>query len=152
MAAQGTGHGAASLGAHEDTIVIKAERLRGSRSTPRRGRHGSRPGCWRWSWGRLPSGRAFARRARAAIDQLAVYEAPFIVDDSRPPAPSTYVPELNAVLADGRRGDAVKLFMRLVGMPRILVSLFPLFPGWKKLRGSHTLPYDAACMGDIRPG
>jgi hypothetical protein len=45
------------------------------------------------------------------------------------------VPELNAELADGRRGDAVKLFMRLVGMPHILVSLFPLFPGWKKLRG-----------------
>jgi pimeloyl-ACP methyl ester carboxylesterase len=94
-----------------------------------------------------------AARAGAAIGKLAVYEAPFIVDDSRPPAPSTYVPELNARLADGRRGDAVKLFMRLVGMPGILVSLFPLLPAWRKLKGvAHTLPYDAACMGDTQAG
>ena len=94
-----------------------------------------------------------AARNGAAIDRLAVYEAPFIVDDSRPPAPSTYVPELNEHLAAGRRGDAVKLFMRLVGMPAVLVAMTPLFPAWKKLKGvAHTLPYDAACMGDTQAG
>ena len=94
-----------------------------------------------------------AARAGAAIEKLAAYEAPFIVDDSRPPAPSSYVPELNALLADGRRGDAVKLFMRLVGMPAILVAVTPLFPAWTKLKGvAHTLPYDAACMGDTQSG
>ena len=94
-----------------------------------------------------------AARNGATIDRLAVYEAPFIVDDSRPPAPSTYVPELNELLAAGRRGAAVKLFMRLVGMPAILVAVTPLFPAWKKLKGvAHTLPYDAACMGDTQAG
>jgi pimeloyl-ACP methyl ester carboxylesterase len=94
-----------------------------------------------------------AARNGATIDKLAVYEAPFIVDDSRPPAPSSYVPDLNTLLAEGRRGDAVKLFMRLVGMPAVLVALTPLFPAWKKLKGvAHTLPYDAACMGDTQAG
>ena len=94
-----------------------------------------------------------AARAGAAIDRLVVYEAPFIVDDSRPPVSSRYVPQLNELLAAGRRGDAVKLFMRLVGMPKILLAVSPLFPGWGKLKGvAHTLPYDAACMGDTQVG
>ena len=94
-----------------------------------------------------------AARAGAAIDRLVVYEAPFIVDDSRPPVSSSYALQLNELLATGRRGDAVKLFMRLVGMPKILLAVSPLFPGWRKLKGvAHTLPYDAACMGDTQAG
>jgi pimeloyl-ACP methyl ester carboxylesterase len=94
-----------------------------------------------------------AARNGAAIDRLAVYEAPFIVDDSRAPTPPTYVSDLNEDLAAGCRGAAVKRFMRLVGMPAILVGAMPLFPAWKKLKGvAHTLPYDAACMGDTQAG
>jgi pimeloyl-ACP methyl ester carboxylesterase len=94
-----------------------------------------------------------AARAGAAINGLVVYEAPFIVDDSRPPAPSSYVSDLNEHLAAGRRGAAVKRFMRLVGMPAPLVAVMPLMPAWRKLKGvAHTLPYDAACMGDTQSG
>jgi pimeloyl-ACP methyl ester carboxylesterase len=94
-----------------------------------------------------------AVRAGAAIDTLAVYEAPFIVDDSRAPAPAGYVPDLNRYLAAGDRGAAVKRFMRLVGMPGPLVALMPVSPAWRKLKGvAHTLPYDAACMGDTQSG
>jgi pimeloyl-ACP methyl ester carboxylesterase len=94
-----------------------------------------------------------AARARAAVDKLVVYEAPFIVDDSRPPAPAGYVSDLNALLAAGRRGAAVKRFMRLVGMPAVLAAAMPLFPAWKELKGvAHTLPYDAAVMGDTQAG
>lgn len=94
-----------------------------------------------------------AARHGAAIEKLAVFEAPFMVDDSRPPAPSTYLPELRELLASDRRGAAVKLFMRLVGMPGVLVAVMPIAPGWKKLKGvAHTLPYDAACMGDTQTG
>jgi pimeloyl-ACP methyl ester carboxylesterase len=46
-----------------------------------------------------------------AISRLALYEPPFIVDDSRPPLPDDYVAQLDALLADGRRGAAVELFM-----------------------------------------
>ena len=94
-----------------------------------------------------------AARAGAAIDKLAVFKAPFVVDDTRPPAPSTYVTDLNDLLAAGRRGAAVKRFVRLVGMPAVLVAAMPLLPAWRKLKGvAHTLPYDAACMGDTQSG
>ena len=60
---------------------------------------------------------------------------------------------MTLLLAADRRGDAVKLFMRLVGMPAVLVAMMPLMPAWKKLKGvAHTLPYDAAIMGDTQAG
>jgi pimeloyl-ACP methyl ester carboxylesterase len=51
----------------------------------------------------------------------------------------------------GRRGDAVKYFMHdMVGIPGIFVVLMQLmFWVWPKLKAvAHTLPYDAAVMGD----
>ena len=61
------------------------------------------------------------------------------------------MPDLTLLLAADRRGDAVKLFMRLVGMPAVLVAMMPLMPAWQKLNGvAHTLPYDAAIMGDTQ--
>src|SRR5208282_892856 len=52
-----------------------------------------------------------------AIGRLAVYEPPFIVDDTRPPIPDDYLDRLNRLVADGRNGDAIKMFMRFVGTP-----------------------------------
>jgi pimeloyl-ACP methyl ester carboxylesterase len=87
------------------------------------------------------------------ITALALYEPPFIVDDSRPPAAADYVEQLNALLASNRRGDAVRLFMRHVGMPAPLVSLMRFMPAWGKLkRVAHTLPYDGEIMGDTQLG
>jgi pimeloyl-ACP methyl ester carboxylesterase len=87
------------------------------------------------------------------ITGLALYEPPFIVDDSRPPAAADYVPQLNALLASSRRGDAVRLFMRQVGMPAPLVALMRFMPAWGKLkRVAHTLPYDGEIMGDTQLG
>ncbi len=94
-----------------------------------------------------------ASRLPAKIAKLALYEPPFIVDDSRPPAAADYVQQLNTLLASGRRGDAVRLFMRHVGMPAPLVSLMRFMPAWGKLkRVAHTLPYDGEIMGDTQLG
>ena len=40
------------------------------------------------------------------IKKLALYEPPFIVDDSRPRVPEDYVTQVNELIAAGRRGDA----------------------------------------------
>ena len=94
-----------------------------------------------------------AARAGAAIDKIAAYEPPLIVDDSRSPTPSDYVPGLRSDLAAGRPGAAVKRFMRLVGMPGFLVALFPALPNWRKLkRVAPTLPYDAMILGETQSG
>jgi pimeloyl-ACP methyl ester carboxylesterase len=87
------------------------------------------------------------------ITGLALYEPPFIVDDSRPPAAADYLERLNALLAAGRRADAVRLFMRHVGMPAALVALTRFMPASGKLkRVAHTLPYDGEIMGDTQLG
>ena len=101
----------------------------------------------------LSSGAALALEAAAsgvAIKKLAVYEPPFMVDDARH-ARLDHEAKLKALVAAGERGAAVKYFMRdMVSVPAPFVWLMQLMRGtWHKLAAvAHTLPYDAAIMGD----
>jgi pimeloyl-ACP methyl ester carboxylesterase len=88
-----------------------------------------------------------------AITKLAVYEPPFIVDGSRSPIPDGYLTELSQLVAGGRRGDAVKMFMRFVGTPAIFTAVMPLTPVWPKLKAvAPTLPYDIEIVQDHQRG
>jgi pimeloyl-ACP methyl ester carboxylesterase len=105
----------------------------------------------------ISSGAVLALRAAAAglaITKLALYEPPFIVDDSRPPVPKDYTQRLAGLLAEGRRGDAVELFMtEAVGMPAEAVAPMRGAPFWPAFESvAHTLPYEAAIMGDTLSG
>ncbi|MCI0349581.1 MAG: alpha/beta hydrolase [Acidobacteriales bacterium] len=104
----------------------------------------------------VSSGAALALEAAnrgLAIKRLVLYEAPFIVDDTRTPIPDGYLAQLNALLAANRRGDAIKLFMKLVGVPSIFIALMGLMPAWKKLKAiAHTLPYDITIVQDHQRG
>ena len=87
------------------------------------------------------------------IKKLALYEAPFIVDDTRPTTEDGWDRIRGAVAAD-RRSDAVKLFLKLVGVPGFVRALMPLMiPMWLKLKAvAHTLPYDGAVVRDNQRG
>jgi pimeloyl-ACP methyl ester carboxylesterase len=102
------------------------------------------------------SGAALALEAAKhirSIAKLVVYEPPFIVDDTKPPMPESYLPELEALVADGRRSEAVKMFMRFVGTPAIFTAVMPLTPVWGKLKAAApTLPYDIAIVRDHQQG
>src|SRR5713226_9035537 len=104
----------------------------------------------------ISSGAALALEAAnrgLAIRQLALYEAPFIVDDSRPPIPNDFLARLNGLIASDRRGDAVRLFMKLVGVPAIFVAIMRFMPAWRKLKAvAHTLPYDITIVQDNQRG
>ena len=104
----------------------------------------------------VSSGAALALEAAnrgLPITRLALYEAPFIVDDTRPAVSDDFVPQMNAALAAGRRAEAVKMFMKLVGVPRIFVLLMRVMPAWPKLTAiAHTLPYDLAIVGPYQKG
>lgn len=94
-----------------------------------------------------------AASRRLPVTKLVVYEAPFIVDDSREPFPMDYAEQLDRLVAAGKRGEAVKLFMKQVGLPRFLIAAMPLFPGWQKLKAvAPTLRYDAMIMGATQAG
>ena len=102
------------------------------------------------------SGAALALEAAnrgSAIEKLALYEPPFITDNSRTPTPDDFIPRLNEMIAEDRRGDAVRHFMRLVGMPAVMVHAMRFFPGWRKLKAvSHTLPNDLAIVYEHQKG
>jgi pimeloyl-ACP methyl ester carboxylesterase len=104
----------------------------------------------------ISSGAALALEAArhgTPISSLALYEAPFSVDADRPAVGPDYLPRLQALLAEDRRGDAVRLFMRQVGVPAVFAALMRLMPVWRKLTAvAHTLPYDAATLGDLSSG
>lgn len=58
-----------------------------------------------------------------------------------------------ALIAAGRRGDAVKMFMMAVGVPAIGVFVMRLMPVWKKLTAiGHTLQYDLGMTTPYQQG
>lgn len=105
----------------------------------------------------LSSGAVLALRATAAlpeITRLAVYEPPFIVDDSRPPLPDDYVEQLDAAVAEGRRGDAVEILMtRAIRIPAEFLAGMKADPSWQAMEAvAHTIAYDGRVMGDTMSG
>jgi pimeloyl-ACP methyl ester carboxylesterase len=105
-------------------------------------------------WG-TSSGAALALEATnrlRGIEKLALYEAPFIVDDSRSTTQDGWT-RIGAAVAADRRSDAVKLFMKTVGVPDIFIALMRFMPAWSKLKGvAHTLPYDGALVQENQKG
>jgi pimeloyl-ACP methyl ester carboxylesterase len=105
----------------------------------------------------ISSGAALSLRAAASglsIHKLALYETPFVIDQTRPPIPHDYIPRLKNALAHGRRGEAVKLFLtQAVRVPAPIVLLMPLMPAWSKLKAAaHTLVHDSEILGDTGSG
>ncbi len=98
------------------------------------------------------SGGALALEAAAsglAITKLALWEPPFVLDESRRP-PADQVERYDQMIAAGRRGDAVEYFMtKVVGLPPEFVAYARTQPFWQAQKAlAHTLAYDATIMGD----
>lgn len=88
-----------------------------------------------------------AARQGAEIDRLAVYEAPFIVDDTHAANDLRLGERTQELVDDGKAGDAVRLFLRTVGMPGPMVSMMRFLPPWKHMVGlAATLPHDYAIV------
>lgn len=100
------------------------------------------------------SGATLALRAAAhglRISKLALYEPPFRADDRYPPLRTDLPARLAALVAAGRRGDAVELYQtEAVGIPPEVVAQLrhaPFRPGLEAI--AHTLVYDATIVGDL---
>jgi len=102
----------------------------------------------------LSSGAVLALEAAASglpLRKLAVYEPPFVTADAAGQAQADHLGRLKALVVAGERGAAVKYFMRdMVNVPAPFVLMMQLMRGvWNKLKAvAHTLPYDAAIMGN----
>jgi pimeloyl-ACP methyl ester carboxylesterase len=89
----------------------------------------------------------------SGIVKLAVYEAPFVVDDTHPARPPDYLERMEKLIAADRRSDALRMFMKTVGAPSVMVTVMRVTPAWRKLqRVAPTLPYDFRVLGDTGSG
>jgi pimeloyl-ACP methyl ester carboxylesterase len=95
-----------------------------------------------------------ARTFGPKVPKLAIYEPPFVVDDSRPPLPPDYVAHLDELVAGGRRGGAVEYFMVSgPGVPPEAVAQMREAPFWPAMEAmAHTIAYDGRIMGDAMSG
>jgi pimeloyl-ACP methyl ester carboxylesterase len=101
----------------------------------------------------ISSGAALAMEAAlklgVRVKKLAMYEAPYNSDEAARQAWMDYRRQLKEVLAADRRGDAVILFMMLVGMPAEHVPEVRKHPMWPMFEAvAPTLAYDAAVLGE----
>jgi pimeloyl-ACP methyl ester carboxylesterase len=96
---------------------------------------------------------ADAAHRNPGFTKVALYEPPLIVDDTHAPQPASYVADMEALIAADRRSDALKKFMRWVGMPAAALFVMQVLPPWKKLKAvAPTLPHDLHILGDTQYG
>jgi len=88
------------------------------------------------------------------ITKLALYEPPFVLDESRPPLPADYVPHLRQLIASGRPEEALIYFMTAaVGIPAEYIDGMKEAPFWaSSVAVAHTISYDGEIMGDTMRG
>ena len=101
----------------------------------------------------ISSGGALAFEAAltlgSKVKKLAIYDPPYNDDPGAREGWKWFRQELEHTLAEGRRGDAVGLFMSLLGAtPDQLKGMhhFPMWPMWEGI--APTIAYDAAVVGE----
>lgn len=108
-------------------------------------------------WG-MSSGAVLALKAAEAglnINKLALFEPPFRVDTSAPLPPADFIAHVTGLIAQNRRGDAVRYFMtKGMGAPGFVMVMMRLMPGvWSRLTAvANTLPYDALLLDGYASG
>jgi pimeloyl-ACP methyl ester carboxylesterase len=100
----------------------------------------------------LSSGAALALEAtiklNGKIKKLAMYEAPYAANAEAQPGWNEYDSKLGKLVAEDRRGDAVVLFMTVVGTPPEMIEGMRQAPVWPQFEAvAPTLAYDAAVLG-----
>jgi len=101
----------------------------------------------------ISSGAALAFESALAlggkVQKLAMYEPPYNDDADACQAWKQFRKQLKEALAAGRRGDAVGLFMMLLGMPSDHLDGMRHHPMWSMLEAvAPTIAYDAAALGE----
>ncbi len=105
----------------------------------------------------ISSGAVLAARAVAHgvnVKKLFLYEPPLALDGTHHPSPADFIEQIDSMLANSNPNAAVKLFMKVVGMPAFAIAIMRWVPGvWPKLRAvAPTLRYDFAVLGDTQRG
>jgi pimeloyl-ACP methyl ester carboxylesterase len=90
-----------------------------------------------------------AIKLRKQVRKVAVYEVPYSTDNNASRAAKKYCRTLRKLLASGRNGDAVALFIRSVGVSDKQIQSMRRMPMWRGLeRLAPTLAFDSEVLGE----
>jgi hypothetical protein len=91
-----------------------------------------------------------AIRLGRKVSKIALYEPPYNNDPGVQESWSRYLRQLDQALAEGRRGDAVALFLRFAGTPAERVDAMRRAPSWPDLEA--VAPTLAGQPHEVKPG
>lgn len=102
------------------------------------------------------SGAVLALQAAAhglSVPKLALLEPPLETDPEAPEDDGDLAREIAALVAEGRRGDAILAFNRGIGVPDEIAESFRQSPDWATMESiAHTLEYDLTITPSITAG
>jgi pimeloyl-ACP methyl ester carboxylesterase len=94
-----------------------------------------------------------ARLLPTGITKLALYEPPFVIDETHASMPEGFAAHLDELVASGRRSEAAERFMTFVGTPAEMVAQMRQSPMWPHMESvAQSLVYDATIMEDTEKG
>lgn len=94
-----------------------------------------------------------AARLGPAARHLVLFEPPFIVDASRPPLGPAFQQAIADLVARGDHAGAVRAFLRGLGVPRGMLALMPILPGWGRMVAmAPTISHDLAVLDGTQLG
>jgi pimeloyl-ACP methyl ester carboxylesterase len=93
-----------------------------------------------------------ALRLGDKVERVVVYDTPYVHDEEEKREYGAMADGVLALLKQGKKAEAMKAFLKGIGMPKAFVFLLPLFPGWKGMKAlANTLAYDIALTRDLPP-
>ncbi|WP_437999009.1 alpha/beta hydrolase [Sorangium sp. So ce185] len=93
-----------------------------------------------------------ALRLGDKVDKVAMYDPSYVHDEAEKVTYGRLSQEVQRLLDNGKNKEAMRAFLKGIGMPGVFVWLLPLFPGWKTMVAlAPTLAYDIALTKDLPP-
>ncbi|WP_036967958.1 alpha/beta fold hydrolase [Promicromonospora kroppenstedtii] len=89
------------------------------------------------------------------VERVVAFEAPVIVDDGRPPVPRELSRQLDQLVREERRGQAVTRFMRdaLEAPAAMVLAMRMMVPAWRQMTAmAHTTVYDVELCAGLQDG
>jgi hypothetical protein len=91
------------------------------------------------------------RKLHKQVRKLAIYKAPYSVNDQERKTAIEYYGHLKKLLREGKNEDAVSLFIRSVGVSDKQIQAIKQMPMWRGMETmAPTLAYDSEVMGEGR--
>jgi pimeloyl-ACP methyl ester carboxylesterase len=93
-----------------------------------------------------------ALRMPGKVHKVVMYDPSYVHDEAEKATYNQLSQKVQRLLDSGKSSEAMRTFLKGIGMPSIFVWLLPLFPGWKTMVAlAPTLTYDIALTKDLPP-